>query len=330
MLTKRQNLLETIRGGNPDRYVNCFEPFAMARMNPYMAGNARPEYGGGDVVNAWGVTSRWPKGTPGPFPVHDQEHIVCKDVADWKKYVHAPNVIFAESEWKPYVEEAEKIDRNEYFVTAMVAPGIFEQCHYLLEIQNCLIDFYEEPEAMHELIDYITDWELQYAEQMCKYIKPDALFHHDDWGSQISTFLSPEMFEEFYVPAYKKVYSYYKEHGVQVIVHHSDSYAATLVPFMIDMGIDIWQGVMNSNNIPELIRKYGGQISFMGGIDSASVDFEGWTPETVAREVRKACESCGTKYFIPCTSMGGPMSTFDGVYEKCGEEIDKMSGEMFR
>ncbi len=68
----------------------------------------------------------------------------------------------------------------------------------------------------------------------------------------------------------------------------------------------------------------------MGGIDSASVDFEGWTPEIVEREVRKACEACGTKYFIPCTSQGGPMSTFAGVYEKCGEEIDKMSKELFR
>lgn len=330
MLTKRQNLLETIRGGNPDRYVNCFEPFAMIWSNPYMARNAHPEYGKGEVVNAWGVTLRWPEGTPGLFPVHDQEHIVCKDVADWKKYVHAPNVIFEESEWQPYIQEAEKIDRNEYFVTAVVLPGLFEQCHYLMEIQNCLINFYEEPEAMHELIDYIADWELQYAEQICKYIRPDALFHHDDWGSQISTFISPEMFEEFYVPAYKKIYGYYKEHGVEVIVHHSDSYAATLVPYMIDMGIDIWQGVMNSNNIPELIQKYGGQISFMGGIDSATVDFAGWTPEIVAKEVRKACESCGTKYFIPCTSIGDPASTFGGVYDTCCTEIDKMSKEMFR
>lgn len=330
MLTKKQNLLETIRGGNPDRYVNCFEPFALVRSDPYCVKNPKPEYGGADVVNPWGVTSRWPKGTPGPFPVHDEQRIVCKDVANWREYVHAPNVVFQPSEWEPFVKEVEKIDRNEYFVTSFIAPGLFEQCHYLMEIQNCLINFYEEPEAMHELIDYIADWELQYAEQLCKYLKPDALFHHDDWGSQISTFLSPEMFEEFYVPAYKKIYGYYKAHGVEVIMHHSDSYAATLVPYMIDMGIDIWQGVMNSNNIPELIQKYGGQITFMGGIDSASVDFEGWTPEIVEREVRKACETCGTKYFIPCTSQGGPMSTFAGVYEKCGEEIDKMSKELFR
>ncbi len=94
---------------------------------------------------------------------------------------------------------------------------------------------------MHGLIDYIADWELEYARQACAYIKPDALFHHDDWGSMISSFMSPDMFREFMVPAYKRVYGYYREHGVEVIVHHSDSYAANLVPAMIEIGIDMWR-----------------------------------------------------------------------------------------
>ena len=207
---------------------------------------------------------------------------------------------------------------------------MFEQCHYLLEIQNCLMAFYEAPDEMHELIDMITQFELDYAAELCKYMKPEGLFHHDDWGSQISTFLSPEMFREFIKPAYMKIYHYYKDHGVKLIVHHSDSYAATLVPDMIDMGIDVWQGVMRTNDIPTLIKQYGGQITFMGGIDSATVDYEGWTQEEVAKQVRNACESCGTHYFIPCTSQGLPISTYPGVYEAVAKEVDNMSREMFK
>ena len=91
-------------------------------------------------------------------------------------------------------------------MTQFIAPGIFEQCHYLQEIQNALINFYEEPEYTQELIDYLTEWELEYAEKICKYLKPDAIFHHDDWGSQTSTFISPDMVEEFILPSYKKIY----------------------------------------------------------------------------------------------------------------------------
>ena len=331
MLTKRQNLLETIRGGNPDRFVNQYEYLKLILANPFTLTNPNPKPGEHNVVNAWGVTKSWPEGTPGAFPVHTEDKIVIKDIEDWKSYVKAPNVLFSEAEWEPFIKQAEEIDRNEYFVAPFIAPGIFEQCHYLLEIQNCLINFYEYPDEMADLIKYITEWELQYAEQLCKYLKPDALFHHDDWGSQISTFLSPDMFAEFYLDAYKEVYGYYKQHGVELIVHHSDSYAATLVPYMIEMGIDIWQGVMKSNDIPALIKKYGGQISFMGGIDSAEVDFEGWTQEVVAQRVKEACETFGKdkKYFIPNASQGLPMSTYPGVYEAITEEIDKMSKIVF-
>ena len=329
MLTKRQNLLETIHGGKPDRYVNQYEAFAMLFNNPHSIHDPAPEYGKPPVKNAWGITKVWPEGTPGAFPIHDEEHIVCKDITKWRETVHAPRLDYSDAEWEPFIKEAEKIDRNEYFVTQFIAPGIFEQCHYLQEIQNALINFYEEPEYTQELIDYLTEWELEYAEKICKYIKPDALFHHDDWGSQNSTFISPDMFEEFILPSYKKIYGYYKSHGVELIVHHSDSYAATLVPYMIDMGIDIWQGTMSSSNIPELIQKYGDKITIMGGIDSASVDRPDWTPELVEKEVRRVCEENGTKFFIPCITQGLGISTFPGVYETASEVIDKISKEKF-
>jgi len=249
---------------------------------------------------------------------------------NWRDYVKAPPIIDDPEAWKEAAEAAAQVDRSKYFVTTFYAPGIFEQCHYLMEITNCLMYFYEYPDEMHEVIDMITEYELGFAEQVCKYVKPDALFHHDDWGSQISTFLSPAMFEEFFLEPYKKVYGYYKAHGVEVIMHHSDSYAATLMPYMVEMGIDIWQGVMRSNDIAKCIKEYGGKLTFMGGVDSAEVDNPHWTEEIVAQKVREACEEFGKLYFIPGASQGLPLSTYDGVYDCMTREINKMSEEMFK
>lgn len=329
MLTPRQNLIQTIRGGHPDRFVNQYEAFAIIAGSPFNSRNPSPAYGQENVVNAWGVTRSWPLGTPGAFPVHTPDRIVIRDIENWRSQLNVPSVEFDPQEWESFVRQAEQVDRSQQFVTPIIAPGIFEQCHYLMEIQNCLLAFYEYPEEMHEIIDCLTQFELDYGAQLCKYLKPDAIFHHDDWGSQISTFLSPDMFREFLKPAYEKIYGFYRSQGVELIVHHSDSYAATLVPDMIDMGIDIWQGVMTTNNISKLIQTYGGQISFMGGIDSASVDFAGWTREIVAREVRRACETYGALYFIPSASQGLPVSTFPGVYQAISEEIDICSSRCF-
>ena len=322
-------MLETVRGGKPDRFVNQFEAIEFIRASPYQrypGGMLRP---GMEAVNSWGVTVRYQEDTPGPFPVHDEEHIVLKDVTKWRETVKFPSLDFPQTEWDRCIAEVSEIDRTEKFAAVLLAPGVFDQLHYLMGMEECLISFYTEPDALKELIGALTEWELEYARLLCENFKPDAVFHHDDWGSQQSTFLSPEMFDEFIFPSYKKIYGYYKSHGVELVIHHSDSYAATLVPYMIDMGIDVFQGCLDTNNVPELIRKYGGKISFMGAINNGIVDIPGWTDELVAQYVEKTCRECGKLYFIPCCTAGGPGSSFPGVFEAVTREIDKMSKALF-
>ena len=323
-LTRRQNLKETMAGGHPERFVNQYE-FMTQVFDPIFIGTGGPMRGQMEVANAWGVVASWKEEWIGQMPVHTPDKIVIKDIDDWKEYVHHPNLDYPEAAWEPAIAAAEAVDRNDKYVAAVQIPGIFEQAHHLGEIKNILMAFYESPDELKDLFKYITDYELQKAERVIAHIHPDALFHHDDWGSQTSTFISPEMFDEFLTPLYKEVYKYWHDNGVELIVHHSDSYAATLVPSMIEMGIDIWQGVMNTNDIPGMIEKYGKDITFMGGIDSATIDYPEWKREDVAREVARACEECGPYYFIPSASQGGDYSSFDGVYDATTEEIDKYS-----
>ena len=331
MLTKRQNLLETIRGGNPDRFVKQYEAFAMQIPNGFSIHNPSPKPGQMNVVNAWGVTRSWPAGMPGAFPVHTPDKIVIKDIEEWEKYLKVPQVKYDAQVWEPFIAAAEAVDRNEYFCTSAVFPGVFEMSHYLTEIQNCLMAFYEYPDEMHGIIDAITQFEMDLAAEICKYIKPDALFHHDDWGSQISTFLSPAMFREFIKPAYEKIYGYYKAHGVELIVHHSDSYGATLVPDMIDMGIDIFQGAVLENNIPELLKKYGGKIAIQGGLDNGKFDKADWSKEAITNALVDIIEKTnGGKGLIPSFTMGGAGTTFDGAYDWATEEIDRLSKIYFK
>jgi len=328
MLTKRQNMLETIRGGKPDRFVNQYEAIEFIWATPYVRSSPFPKPGE-EVVNQWGVTIRFQENTPGPFPVHDDEHRVLKDVTKWRETVKFPKLDFSQSEWDECRAEVDKIDRKEKYAAALMAPGVFDMIHFLMGMEECFYSFYSEPDSLKEMIAAITDWELEYARLICKNLQPDMVFHHDDWGSHRSTFLSPEMFDEFIFPSYKKIYGYFKSHGVELVVHHSDSYAATLVPHMIDMGIDVFQGCVDTNNVPELIREYGGKITFMGAINNGVVDVPFWTDALVTEYVEKTCRECGTRYFIPCLTAGGPGSSCPGVYDAVSREIDRMSKIMF-
>ena len=331
MLTIRENFMETIKGGNPDRFVNQYEYMKMLFGDPSGKDFPFPTPGGPMVPTKWGVQYVWPEGVLGGFPVHTPEHVVIKDITKWRDYVNIPKIDYTDEQWAPFEGMADSIDTDEYFCTLMVAPGIFEMTHHLQGMDTALLNYYTEPEATKELIEMLTDYEIRWGAQLLKHAKgkADCLFHHDDWGSHISTFMSPEMFDEFILPAYKKIYGFYKENGIKIIVHHSDSYAATLVPQMIEMGVDVFQGCVTTNNVPQLVKQYGGKISFMGDLNNGVLDIADCPDELIRSEVERACRTNGKHYFIPCLTMGGPGSTYPGVYDRVTEEINRMSKEMF-
>ena len=329
MLTAKQNMYEAVKGGHPDRAVNQYEAMQLM-MHPYMIHcNQLLQPGMENVVNAWGVTNSFPVGVPGAFPVHTPDKIVIKDIEHWQDYVHAPSLDFPEEEWAMFAEQYAQLDGERAYKAAFIAPGIFENCHHMGEIANTLVNLFEYPDEMHDLIKYLTDWELEMAEGICANLHPDAIFHHDDFGSEQNSFLRPSVFEDFFLEAYQKIYGYYKSHGVEFIFHHSDSYCANIVPIMIDMGIDVWQGCMHSNNVPELVKKYGGKMTFMGEIDNKQVDFDGWTQADCERAAVNAMESCGMKHFIPCITQGGPGSLYEGTYKGIWDAIDRYNCEHF-
>lgn len=53
MLTPKQNMLEVIKGGNPDRFVNQYEAVQLL-FHPFMFTNPLLQPGQENVVNAWG------------------------------------------------------------------------------------------------------------------------------------------------------------------------------------------------------------------------------------------------------------------------------------
>ena len=328
MMTAKENMRAVIRGENPERFVNQYEALSFV-FDPYLMNDPSPEKGGSDVKDSWGVLYSWPNNAPAGFPVHKPDTIVVQDIEDWKEYVKHPNLEFSQEQWDIAIDAMNAIDNTKAFRTAFVAPGLFEQTHHLCSIQEALMYYITDEDEMHDLTKYLLEFELKHAELICDKLHPEALFRHDDWGGEKSTFMSPAMFEEFFLEPTKEIYKYYHDHGVELTFHHSDSYAATLVPDMIEMGIDVWQGPMRTNNVPELVKKYGGQITFMGDIDNKLMDFEGWTQADCDKAARDSMESCGINYFIPCITQGGPGSVYPGAYKALCDSIDNYNKEKF-
>ena len=114
-----------------------------------------------------------------------------------------------------------------------------------------------------------------------------------------------------------------------MIVHHGDSFLEPIVEDMADIGIDVWQGVLPTNNIPEISKRLNGRMALMGGIDSG-IDRQDATEEEIRKETRRACDEYGgLGHFIPSITYGGPGTLYPEVEPIIIDEIHRYNKEHF-
>ena len=322
MATAKEIFLETLKpDGRPERQLAQYEALAVQIPDPvflYVGNGSRP---GATVKNQWGVIILFPEGDPGPTPLITPETKVCPDITRWREFVHAPDIETACAEgWEPFIGMGRAAAGEDKLLTAFWPTGLFEQCHFLMGFEDTLANFYEHPDEMHELIDYITEYRLKYAELLIDKLQPDAILSHDDWGAKESLFMSPEMWREFFKEPYRKIYQYIRSRGV-IAIHHADSFLAPIVEDMAEIGVQVWQGVLPENNIPELQKRLNGSMVLMGGI-GAAIDRPDSTEEEIRAYVRNALETyCPGGHYIPCITYGGPGTVFPHVDPIINEEI---------
>ncbi len=334
MLSAKQNFLETIKpGGKPDRIVKQYEGLAFTPGDPvnfYVRGNRYP--GMPPLIDKWGTTILWPEGVIAAMPHVTEENKVIKDITRWHDYTKVPDLIANCSQdelWEPYLERVSEIDRENNLFMMFAPTGVFERLHFLMGFEDTFINLMTEPEAMMDLCNAIGEYRYNGIKLMVDHAKPDVVLYHDDWGSKANLFMRPEVWREFIKPQYVKQYQYMHDHGV-IIIHHADSFMEQIVEDMVDLHIDVWQGVIPQNDIPKIQKQLNGRMALMGGIDAAIVDRVDSTEEEIRRETRRVLEEyTPAGQFIPCITYGAPGTQMPNADKFINDEIDRFNKEKF-
>ncbi len=295
MLTPRENVMAMLNGEKPD-YISDLMSTLVFQPDPEIVRTMIPR-DGQIHPDSWGVAKCWPPDAPGAHPVINDETKVLKDIDEWRKCVHAPE--FSDDEWAPCVESSKQVDRNEMFCAYFMPAGLFERSHFLMGMEDAFCCYLEEPEEMAELLRYICDWKLKQIDIAYDKFKPDAVFYHDDWGTSKSLFLPPEVWREMIKPLQIEISKAFHERDI-LYIHHSDSYCVPLTPDMVDIGVDVWQGVIPSNDVQHVKEITDHKLAMAGGINVPKIDIEGLGEEKIRAEVRRAYEQyCpGGKFFV--------------------------------
>lgn len=120
----------------------------------------------------------------------------------------------------------------------------------------------------------------------------------DDFATQRGLMIDPAHWRRFLKPRLRQLFALGKSRG-KYIWFHSCGDITSVLPDLIDMGMDVWETVQ-LHTLPlspaALKREYGAHLTFFGGVNTQRLPFA--TPAEVARETRHSIEALGPTGYI--------------------------------
>lgn len=294
MLSLRENALAILHGEQPDFYGDFMDALQWV-PDPVMASDAIAK-DGKPHKDSWGTVKVFPPDAPGAHPQLNQDNLVIPDIEEWQDYLKVPSL--DDLDWESAREAAKSIDRGKHFAALFMATGLFERSHFLMGMEDAFCNYLEYPDEMKELLSAVADYKIREIEMAAEYFHPDVIFYQDDWGSKQNLFLPPQTWRDIIKPLTAKISDAIHDAGA-LYVHHADCVCQPIVGDMVDLNVDIWQGVIPENDIVEIQRITQGKLPMIGGIDVPAIDVEGLSEEAIRAEVRRAIDTyCpGGKFF---------------------------------
>ncbi len=184
---------------------------------------------------------------------------------------------------------------EEKFVMFCCGLGLFERFHTLRGFENALVDLYTETENTNVLLDMILDFHIQAIRKMHSLGggRIDAVALSDDWGTEVSTIISPAKFRELFKPRYAKLFDEIRNLGMHTWMH-SCGKINDVLDDLIDAGLE----VINSQQprtvgINEFAERFAGRVCFETIVDT-QITYPFGTMDEIRAEAKELVEKWNT------------------------------------
>ena len=295
-MTSRERVTAALTFSKPDcvprdlwalPYISLFRKDELTELlKRYSMDIGRPELtpGSGDLgleklskagtyIDEWG--SVWQVGEPGIIGEVKQPVF-----ADWSGLAtfQPPWDLVRERDLSYVNQSCEQSDK---FMLSAVCARPFERLQFLRGTENLFVDIAYDTKEFRKLLEIVHHF---YLEDVTAWAKSsvDAVFLMDDWGTNHSLLISPEIWRSVFKPLYRDYCDIIHNNG-KFVFFHSDGHIKAIYGDLIEIGVDAINSQLFCMNIEGLADKYKGKITFWGEIDRQYV-----LPFGTSEDVRNA------------------------------------------
>ena len=168
-------------------------------------------------------------------------------------------------------------------------------------MENYFTKMHTHPEVVLAVTEHVADFYMRANDLLYDRAGDliDSFFFGNDFGSQLDLLISPKMFHTFVMPYFVKFVNQAKQRGYRVMLHSCGA-ISKVIPDLIAAGVDGLHPIQaraRDMDAESLQRSFGGQIVFMGGLDTQQImPFE--NAAAVTAECQRLREVFGPNYIL--------------------------------
>jgi len=268
-MTKKERVLRAIEFNNPDNI-----PIWHFNYNETDGDILRFELAiETDGLSEWGY--RWI--TMGDGTMGQPSGPVIKDWDEIEEYTFPK---LRKSERLKGLEEFKKGSNNHYLIAGIGITG-FTTYTFLRGFENAMTDFLLEPERAGCLLDRIFSFDNDLITIAAEH-GFDGIHFQDDWGTQDSLIISPDLWRNIFKPLYKTQFEHAHEKGLHVWFHSCGNILPIVADFN-EIGVDVMNisqpNVVDIHKVGEALQ---GKQCFMVPVSYQTVSISGTREEILA------------------------------------------------
>ena len=167
-----------------------------------------------------------------------------------------------------FAEIPEKIAQyQDRFRVFQIGFSLFERAWTMRGMQNLLIDFYDHPRFVTDLLNTIADYNIAQVREAAKY-DIDAVYFGDDWGQQHGLLMGPKIWRKFIFPVLERMYREVSMCGKYVFIHSCGD-VDELFDDLVGIGVNCFNPFQPEvMDISALLSRYRGRLVFHGGLST--------------------------------------------------------------
>ncbi|NTU90001.1 MAG: hypothetical protein HGA54_08930 [Actinobacteria bacterium] len=227
----------------------------LAPQNGYIE---RPA-GGKGGTDWFGVKWAYIEGEPGPVP-DSKVAPICEDITEWEECVVFPDMEAWDWEKAAEIDHVADLDREHKMIYTSSLNGLFERMHTLMGFENALCALLTDLDEVEKFLDAMVDFKCAQLTKIKEYYNPDVMNFHDDYGTQIALFFSPDIWRAAFKPRLEKIVDHCHSLGM-IFELHSCGLIEPIIPDIAEIGVDCLQ-CMDINDIVTMKEITGGKMAF--------------------------------------------------------------------